>query len=84
MGKRFIGVREVDEETFRKFRALAIAKRVKVGEALTRAMREFLEEEKLNKNKPDPSALLKIKPIKIGKKVKWSEEIDEFLYGLEK
>ncbi|MBI2451667.1 hypothetical protein HYV50_01150 [Candidatus Pacearchaeota archaeon] len=87
MEKTFVGVRDVDMETFRKFRARAIEKRVRLGEALTRAMREFLEEEK-EKNKEDvgnPRNLLRIKPIRVGKKkVRWSMEIDKFLYGLEK
>lgn len=85
MARTFISVRDVDEETFRKLRALAIARKMNIGEALTKAMRKFLEEEKSREEKrPDPRNLLKIKPIKVGKKVRWSEEIDEILYGLKK
>jgi len=84
MEKTFIGVRGVDEETFRKFRALAIQKRLRLGEALTEAMEKTMEDEK-QENIPDPKNLLKISGIiKTKKRVKWSEEIDEFLYGLEK
>lgn len=37
------------------------------------------------KVKPDPRNLAKLSGIiKTKKKVKWSEEIDEFLYGLKK
>ena len=82
MGKTFIGVRDVDEETFRKLRIIAIAKRRNLGELLTRAINKYVEEEKLKEDeKHNPRNLLKIKPIKVGKKVKWSKEIDEILYG---
>ena len=83
MEKTFIGVRDVDEATFRKFRALAVQERMKLGEALSLAMRKLLEEgEQEHEDKVDTKNLLKIKPVKIGKKkVKWSEEIDEILYG---
>jgi len=40
------------------------------------------EGEQEHEDKVDTKNLLKIKPVKIGKKkVKWSEEIDEILYG---
>jgi len=86
MRKTFIGVRGVDEETFRKFRALTIEERMRLGDALTMAMRHWVEEERAKGiTKPDPRNLLKIKGIvTTKKKVKWSEEIDKFLYGLEK
>jgi len=79
MAKTFIGVRDVDEETFRKFRARAMEDRMKLGEALTHAMRKLMEAKK--EIKPNLRNILKIRPIKIGRKVKWSEEIDEILYG---
>lgn len=87
MVNRFIAVRDVDEETFRKLRALALAKRIKLGKILTRAIEKYVEEEKLKEKTraPDPKNLLKISGIiKTKEKVKWSEEIDEFLYGLKK
>lgn len=84
MRKTFIGVRGVDEETFRKFRAMTIEERLKLGDALTISMKRWVRERE-QKPKPDPRNLLKISNIiKTKKKVKWSEEIDEFLYGLEK
>lgn len=79
MGKTFLGVREVDVEILNKFKARAIENRLKMGEALTRLMEKSLGEKEVEK-KPDPRNLLKIKPIKIGKKVRWSEEIDSILY----
>jgi hypothetical protein len=82
MAKTFIGVREVDEETFRKFRARAIEKKLKLGEALTLAMKNLMKEKEAEKNKPDPKNLLKISGIiKTKEKVRWSEEIDDILYG---
>lgn len=79
MGKTFLGVRDVDVEILNKFKARAIENRLKMGEALTRLMEKSLGEKEVEK-KPDPRNLLKIKPIKIGKKVRWSEEIDSILY----
>ena len=80
MTKTTIAVRDVDEETFRKFRAMTVEDGMKLGDTLTIAMKHLVEDEK--KKKPDPKNLLKIRPVKIGKeKVRWSEEIDEFLYG---
>ena len=85
MGKTFIAVRGIDEETFRKFRAIAIEERMKTGEALSIAMKKWIKEKEAGKIKPNPENLLKISGIiKTKNKVKWSEEIDEFLYGLEK
>ena len=79
-----VAIRDLDEETFRKFRAVAIEERMKVGDAMTIAMKKWIEEEKM-KNKPNIKNLLKIKPIRMGKKkVRWSEEIDEVLYGWKK
>ena len=80
MTKTTIAVRDVDEETFRKFRAMTVEDGMKLGDTLTIAMKHSVEDER--KKKPDPKNLLKIRPVKIGKeKVRWSEEIDEFLYG---
>ena len=85
MVKTTITVRDVDEETFRKFRALSVEERAKLGDALSMAMKHWMEEEKMKNNKPDPKKLRElIGIIKTKKKVRWSEEIDEFLYGLEK
>lgn len=83
MGKTFIGVRDVDEETFRKFRAKAIEEKMRLGLALTLAMKNLLEEKKKSKQiQFNPKNLMKITGlIKTKEKVKWSEEIDEILYS---
>ncbi len=79
MEKTIIGVRDVDEETFRKFRALAIERKMKLGEALTQALRKFLQEREESIKKP---IRFKITPVRIGKdKVRWSEEVDDIVYG---
>jgi hypothetical protein len=83
MGKSMIAVREVDEEVFRRFKARVVEEKMKLGRALTLAMEMWLEKKK--ERKIDPRNLLKMSGIiKTKKKVKWSEEIDQFLYGLEK
>ena len=41
MEKTFIGVRDVDEEIFRKFRALSVREKMKLGDALSLAMKKF-------------------------------------------
>ncbi len=83
MEEGFIGVREVNVETFRKFKALAVTKKMKLGEALTKLMQKAIKEErKAQKTKPDPRNLKNITGIiKTKEKVKWSEEIDDILYG---
>jgi len=85
MGNKFIGVRDVDEETFKRFRARAIERRLKLGSALNLAMQKLLDVENRKNKKKDGlniiKNLLKIKPIRIGnKKVRWSEEVDQILY----
>ncbi len=87
MAKTTITVRDVDEETFRKFRALTVEERTKLGDTLSIAMKHWIEEERMRNDKPDPKKLKElvgIVKIKGRKKVRWSEEIDEILYGLEK
>ena len=82
MSETFIGVRGVNEETFRKFRALAVEKKINLGKALSLAMRKMINERKINL---DPRNLLKISGIIQTKgKVRWSEEVDEILYGMKK
>lgn len=84
MGK-ITAIRDLDEETFRKLRAAAIEENMKVGEAMNIAMKKWLADKEKNKIKPDPKNLLKIEGIiKPGKKVRWSEEVDEILYGWKK
>jgi hypothetical protein len=82
MSETFIGVRGVDEDVFRKFRARAVERRIKLGLAITQAMKRLLEEDNQKQNTSNLSKLLKIKPFSFGKGTeKISEEIDNILYG---
>lgn len=80
MVETFIGVRDVDEKTFRKFKAIMLEKRIKLGNALTKAMEAYIKQSEAL-DKPLASNFLKMKTIKVGKKVNWSGGIDETLYG---
>ena len=74
-------VRKVNKAVYRRFRQKALKKNINVGTAVTEAMETWLKE-KDEKETINPKALLKLKGIiKIGKKVRWSEQIDEILYG---
>ena len=46
MRKELHAIRGIDEETYRRFKERAIAERLKVGEALTFAMKHWISEEK--------------------------------------
>ena len=85
MRKEILTVRDVDEQEWRRFRAKTAEEGLKTGDALTQAMKLWVKERESQGMKPDPKLLLKVKPITIGrKKVRWSEEIDETLYGSSK
>lgn len=82
--KRDVAIRGIDEETFRKFRAKTIEERMRLGEAITFAMRRWLKEER-EKEKTNPANLLRVKPFDWGKGTeRTSKEIDEILYGKRK
>lgn len=78
MEKTFVGIREIDLDTFRKFKALAVERKLKLGDAITEAMNTMLSkrEEKRNLKK-----VFKIKPFDFGKgSERLSEEIDSIIY----
>ncbi len=84
MKKQILTVRDVDEETWRRFRARTAEEGLKAGDALSQAMRTWVREreKESREGKTTAKLLLKIKPVRIGRgKVRWSEEIDETLYG---
>ncbi|MBM3233396.1 hypothetical protein FJZ18_04490 [Candidatus Pacearchaeota archaeon] len=87
MGKTFIAVRDVDEDTFRKLRARAIAERKKIGDLLTMLMKKYLEEtqsKSLQDNLEKVKKALDFRPIDFGPgNERLSEKIDEILYGKE-
>ena len=81
MKKTFIAVRDVDEETFQRFKLESARTRLKLGVALTLAMKQFLDNQKSHKS-DGKKGVLGIKPVKFGhEKVNWSSEVDEILYG---
>ncbi len=85
MKKQILTVRDVDEEAWRRFRARTEEEGLKTGDALSQAIKIWVKEkeEESQERKPNPKLLLKIKPVIVGKAkvVRWSEEIDETLYG---
>jgi len=77
MVNTFIGVREVDEDIYNKFRSLSVEQRLRLGEALTMAMKLYIEK---SRNKPKKS-FLQVKPFSWGSGTeKLSEEADKVLY----
>lgn len=80
MKKNLITVRDVDEKTLRNFRVRAVQKGMKMGEALTEAMKRWIKDEA--RKGPDPRLLLKVKSSDWGSGTeKTSKEVDEVLYG---
>ena len=78
MVKTFIGVREVDKKIFHKFRTKALEKKMKLGNAITFAMKIWIEDQD-RINKKNQAALLK--PFSFGNGTeKLSTEIDGILY----
>jgi hypothetical protein len=75
--KTFVGIREVDEEVFREFRANAVRRKMKLGDAVSRAMKQWVE-----RNRHVRREKLKVKPFDWGKGTEnTSDEVDEILYG---
>ena len=80
MKKELITVRDVDETVLRNFRARAIQKKTKMGDAITDAMKKWIKEGYIEKT--DSKILLKFKPFDWGPGThKTSKEIDRILYG---
>lgn len=81
MQKEMIVVRKVDRGVYKRFRQKALEEETTVGEAVTEAMKCWLEE-KQKKNRIRIKNLLKLDGfIKVGRWVKWSEQVDDALYG---
>jgi len=81
MNEEILVVRKVNRNVYKKFKQIATEEETSIGTAVTEAMKYWLEA-KQKKKKPNPKNLLKLNGIiKAGKKVRWSEQIDEILYG---
>lgn len=85
MKRELHAIRGIDEETYMKFREKVFAERMKMGKAMTEAMTTWMTKKDTREAKPNPRNFLKLEGfIKTKKKVRWSEEIDEVLYGWKK
>ncbi len=85
MAKEVLTVRDVDEETWRRFRAKTEEEGLRTGQALNEALNIWIKEKERNRKHPDPRNFLRVKGVvKAGRRVDWSEEIDTVLYGEEK
>ena len=77
MSETQISIKNVEEQVFREFKAESVKDGLKIGKALTMAMKLWLE----TKDKKKKMSLLDFKPKKWGKGTeKASEEIDNILY----
>lgn len=80
MKKNMITVRDVDEEVLRKFKAAITVDKMKMGQALTKAMKEWIRQ-KERSERVGLTSLLRAKPFDWGRGTeKISKEIDEILY----
>jgi len=74
-----ITLRDVDEKVFRRFKAEAVKEGQKLGQAVTRAMKLWLE--KRHEERGAEKSLLDLRPIDWGEGTeKTSTEIDSLLY----
>lgn len=79
-----VSVRDVDSQTFRKFKAKTVEIGLKTGTAMTQALKEWAEK-KEKKKKVKKSFFSSIKPWDWGKgNENASLEVDEVVYGLKK
>ena len=84
MAKEVLTVRDVDEELWRKFRAKTEEEGLKTGQALNEALGIWISRKRGKGSEPDPRRFLRVAGlIRTGRPVKWSEEIDQLLYGKE-
>jgi len=80
MKKNMVTVRDVDEEVLRKFKAAITVDKMKMGQALTKAMKDWIRQ-KERSERIDSSQFLKFKPFDWGRGTeKTSKEIDDILY----
>lgn len=82
MEKVFVGIRDINEAIFRKFRALAIERRLKLGDAVTKAMEIMIKKNKENLKTKKLINIIKTKPFDFGEgNENISNEIDMAIYG---
>ncbi len=80
MKKNMITVRDVDEEVLRKFKAVITVDKMKMGQALTKAMKDWIRQ-KERSERIDSSPFFKFKSFDWGRGTeKTSKEVDDILY----
>ena len=78
-----ISVRGVNVQVFREFKAEAVRDGLSVGEAVTHALRQWLESRR--KRHAVKKSLLDLKPVDFGPgSEKLSRQVDEVVYGWKK
>ena len=83
MEEQILVVRGVGKKMRIKLRQKAVERGLSMGDALTEAIENWVDA--TDAGRPDPENLQKmVGIIKVGKKVKWSSEVDETLYGWRK
>ena len=74
-------VRKINKTIYTKFKERALEEHRNVGDALNQAMAEWLQKQD-ELEKPHIERILSLNGIvKTDKAVRWSEEVDETLYG---
>ena len=85
MGKKsFVGVRDVDENVLREFKSTAVRRNLRLGVALSLAMRTWLQQgndEVKKDNLKRVRALAKVGPFDFGPgSERLSEQVDDIVY----
>ena len=80
MKKNMITIRNVDEEVLRKFKAAITVDKMRMGQALTKAMKDWIRQ-KERSERIDSRSFFRVKPFDWGRGTeKTSKEIDDILY----
>lgn len=74
-------VRKINKTIYNRFRERALEEHRNVGDALNQAMVEWLEKQNERRKLHIEKVLNLNGIVKTEKTVKWSEEVDEALYG---
>ncbi len=81
MEEEILVVRKVNRTVYKRFKNKALEENKSVGTAITEAMQDWLKLSQ-SRTKLRPEAILKLNGmIKTAKKVAWSEQVDDILYG---
>ena len=82
MKSELVVIRSPDKKVYKRFKQLASEEDMSMGRAMTEAMIDYIKKKAARKQKIDIKNLQELEGfIKVGKKVRWSEQVDEILYG---